>query len=496
MKRKLKNINIQILLVVTTTMFLTVGCSKSFLDVAPQGQAKGQQFWQSQLDATKAVNAMYGNLRSWTWVGFAPIAVESLPSDDAEKGSTPGDATFLNNFDNFTFSSSEGQIQDYWSGKYQEINLCNQVLDHVDTMNFDEGLKARYVGEAKFLRAFSYFRLVRAFGGVPLRLHIPNNPSEYNIPRNTAEEVYTQIEQDLTDAAAVLPVMYDAADVGRATKGAALTLRAKVALYEKKWNDVFDLTNQVMSLGVYSLFPNFEELFRIPNENSPESIFEVQAQYLASDPDASNSQYSQVQADRQVDPSVGWGFNVPTQDLANAFEPGDTRRDGTILFAGETTPQGDQVPAASGSNPSMYNQKSYVPFALAAVDNQGADQNIRVLRYAEVLLMNAEAANELGNTAQALSSLNAVRARARGGNADILPDITTTDQAQLRLAVWRERRYELAMENERFFDLVRQGRAAEVLGTKGFTSGKNELMPIPQNEIDLSGGLLTQNPGY
>ena len=144
----------------------------------------------------------------------------------------------------------------------------------------------------------------------------------------------------------------------------------------------------------------------------------------------------------------------------------------------------------------MYNQKSYVPFGTYVECSEGAEQNIRVIRYADVLLMNAEAANELGNTAQAKTSLNAVRARARAGNDAVLPDVTTDDQGALREAIWHERRVELAMEFDRFFDLVRQGRAPTVLAGKGFKEGKNEVWPIPQNEIDLSAGVLTQNPGY
>jgi hypothetical protein len=473
----------------------TPGCKKSFLDVPPQGQTPAPQFWKTQEDATKAVSAMYANLHSWNNVAFAPIAVESMPSDDAEKGSTPGDATFMNNFDNFSITATEGQVADFWAGEYQTINYANQVLDNVPSITMDANLKSRFLGESKFIRAYAYFRLVRAFGDVPLRLHVPKDNSEYNIPRTPKAQVWAAIEQDLTDAAGVLPQSYSATDVGRATKGAALALHAKVAMYQKKWGDVLNYTNQVMSMG-YSLFPNFEQLFRIPNENNQESIFEIQVQYIPGNNDASNSQYSQVQADRDVSPSVGWGFNVPTQDLVNAFEPGDPRLDATILFAGETTPEGDVVPQPSPGSPTMYNQKSYVPFALAAKNNQGADQNIRVIRYADVLLMNAEAANELNNTAQALSSLEMVRARARQGNSSILPKVTTTDQSALRQAIWHERRVELAMEFDRFFDLVRQGRAAQVLGPKGFKAGINEVMPIPQNEIDLSAGVLTQNPGY
>ncbi|HEY0899300.1 MAG TPA: RagB/SusD family nutrient uptake outer membrane protein [Sphingobacteriaceae bacterium] len=492
MKRHFHQYRNRFALVLLAGAMLGVSCKKDFLDVDPQGQQPSQQFFQTQEDATKAVNAMYANLREWRQVAFAAIAIESMGSDDAEKGSTPGDAAFFNNFDNFTHTATEGQLNDFWTGQYQQINLTNQVLDNIPAIQMDESLKSRYLAEAKFLRAYAYFRLVRAFGGVPLRLQLPKDPSEYNIPRNSSEEVYAAIEKDLTEAAAVLPASYGPADLGRATKGAALALHAKVSMYQKKWQQVFDLTNQVTALG-YSLFPDYEKLFRIQNENNTESVFEIQAATLTAIDGASNSQYSQVQGVRGVT-GGGWGFNVPTEDLANAYEAGDPRRDATIIFRGETTPQGDAIPA-TGDNP-RYNQKSYVPFTTPFRQNEGEEQNIRVIRYADVLLMNAEAANELGNTAQALASLEQVRARARGGNAAILPRVTTTDQAALRQAIWRERRVELAMEFDRFFDVVRQGRGVEVFGPKGFKAGKNELMPIPQTELDLSAGVLTQNPGY
>ena len=503
--KRTRNINIStwgLAVIALPMLLMQTACSKKFLDVNPQGQVPNTLFWVTQDDANKAVNAMYANLRGWTNVAFAPIAVESMGSDDAEKGGGyAGDANFMNDFDNFTLTSTEGQISDFWSGQYQNINLCNQVLDHLDTMNFDANAKARYMAEAKFVRAYSYFRLVRAFGGVPLRLHLPSGATDYNIPRSSKDSTYAAIEQDLTDAAAVLPQSYGVTDIGRATKGAALALHAKVCMYQKKWTDVLNYTNQVMGLG-YSLFPNYEQLFRIANENCSESVFEIQCTYLASNNDASNCQYSQVQADVLVAPSVGWGFNRPTQDLVNEYEPGDPRKDATILFPGETTPEGDVVPAGTPADAfhynSLYNQKSYVPFALAVVTNQGADQNVRVIRYAEVLLMNAEAANESGNAPQALSSLEQVRARARAMSPDpsVLPPVTTTDQTALRTAIWHERRVELAMEFDRLFDLIRQGRAGTVLKPLGFTTGKNELMPIPQNEIDLSAGVLVQNPGY
>jgi hypothetical protein len=472
-------------------------CKKSFLDVPPQAQTPSEQFWKTPADAAQAVNAIYANLRVWEQVAFAPIAVESMGSDEAEKGSSPGDASFHNLYDNFTVTATDGQLYDFWKGQYRSINLCNQVLDNVPNIAMDDALKNRYFAEAKFIRAYNYFRLVRAFGDVPLRLHIPADATEYNIPRTAKADVWAAIEKDLNDAAAVLPQSYGAADIGRATKGAALALHAKVAMYQKKWTDVLNYTNQVMTMG-YSLFPNFEQLFRIANENCSESIFEIQCQRLPSISGASNSQYSQVQGVRGST-GGGWGFNVPTTELVNAFEANDPRMDATIIFRGETTPQGDAIPL-SGDNP-RYNQKSYVPFSLFVSGfNEGCDQNVRVIRYAEVLLMNAEAANEVGgatNTTLALSSLNAVRARARGANPiTVLPPVVTTDQTQLRNAIWQERRVELAMEFDRYFDVIRQGRATAVFGPKGFTAGKNEVWPIPQTEIDLSAGILTQNPGY
>jgi hypothetical protein len=471
----------------------TISCNDSFLDVPPQGEEVADLFFIDEEDATQAVNSIYGNLRGWTNVAFAPIAIESLGSDDAEKGSSLSDAAFLNTYDNFTVTATDGQIADFWGGRYLDINLCNQVLDNIPAIPMNEALKARYLAEAKFARAYSYFRLVRAFGDVPLRLTVAKDAAEFNIPRTPKDQVWAAIEQDLTDAAAVLPTSYSGPDEGRATKGAALALHAKVAMYQGKWNDVLTLTNQVMGLG-YTLFPDYYQLFRIANENSSESIFEIQAALIPGNSSASNSQFSQVQGVRGSE-GGGWGFNVPTQDLADFYETGDPRRNATIIFRGEITPEGDAIPA-SGDNP-MYNQKSYVPFSLwVSGFTEGCQQNIRVIRYADVLLMNAEANNELGNTNAAKASLELVRARARGGNVGVLPEITTNDQATLRTAIWNERRAELAMEFDRYFDVIRQGRGLQVFGSKGWKANKNEVWPVPQNEIDLSTGVLVQNPGY
>ncbi|GGH18666.1 MULTISPECIES: RagB/SusD family nutrient uptake outer membrane protein [Pedobacter] len=474
-----------------STVLFTASCKKDFLNVPPQAQQPSVTFWKTPEDALKGVNAIYANLRSWNNIAFNAIAIESTGSDEADKGSTPTDATFFNLYDQFTVTSTHGSLQDFWTGQYQNINLCNQVLDNIPNISMDESLKNRYLAEAKFVRAYSYFRLVRAYGNVVLRLHVPKDNSEYNLPQSDKATVYAQIEKDLTEAAAVLPQSYGAADLGRATKGAAIGLHAKVAMYQGKWADVLALTNQVMTMG-YDLFPDFEKGFRTENENNIESLFEVQAELVPGNPDASNSQYSQVQGVAGI---MGWGFNTPSEVLANAFEAGDPRRDATILFKGETTPQGDLIPTTVPND--RYNQKSYVPFAMRVSGfNEGAQQNFRVLRFADILLMNAEAANEQNIPSQALTSLNRVRKRARGGNNNILPDVTTTDKTALRNAIWKERQVELAMENDRYFDVIRQGRGSAVFGVKGWKANKNEVWPIPQNEIELSGNLLKQNPGY
>lgn len=482
-----------------TIVFLLAsqGCKKSFLAVPTQAKTPtvNQALFNSEANATAAINAIYANLREWRQTAFAPIAVESMGSDEAEKGSHPGDSEFMTDFDTFTQTSTEGQISDFWNGQYASISLCNQAIDSIPGINMDASLKARYVGEAKFVRAYGYFRLVRAFGGVPLRLHYPKSGADFNLPRAPEAQVWAQIEQDLTDAASVLPQTYGAADVGRATKGAALSLHAKVAMYQNKWSDVLSYTNTVMGMG-YALFPNFEQSFRIPNENNSEEIFEIQCPSVPNDGTADNSQYSQVQGVR-TEPNGGWGFNVPTQVLADAFEPGDPRKAATILYTGATTPEGDVIPAPTADAPSFgYNAKSYVPFSIPFYSNQGEGQDVRVIRYADVLLMNAEAAANLGNTTQALTSLEMVRARARGSNNNILPKVTTTDKTALINAIWHERQVELAMEFDRFYDVIRQGRGPEVFGPKGFKAGKSEHQPLPQNEIDLSAGTLTQNPGY
>lgn len=474
---------------------LTIGglasCSEDFLDVEPEGIGVGEEFFTTAEHARLAINSVYGNTREWNVIAFAHLAITTITSDNAAKGSVPGDAGFMDDYDNFTLTATEGQLNGYWIGQYQAINLTNQILTNVPLIDMDAAEKERILAEAKFFRAYHYFSLVRAFGGVPLRLSVPlpgeqEDPATLNIPRSSAEEVYAQIIKDLTEAAAVLPNR-GATTRGRATQGAALGMLAKVQLYQRNWQEVVNLANQVEGLG-YNLVEDYYSIFRIAGEHNNESIFEIEAQTVPGNCGASNSQWAEVQGVRA---QFGWGFVEPTEDLVNAYEEGDERLDATILFRGETTPEGDLI-NPNAPNP-RYNQKAYVPGFVTNECGYAKDQNVRILRFAEVLLMRAEASNELGDTQQALADLNRVRVRAG------LDPIESATQEELRNLIWHERRVELALENgDRFFDLVRQGRAAEVLQAQGkqFQAGKNELMPIPQQQIILSGGTLTQNPGY
>jgi hypothetical protein len=460
---------------------LVVSCKEDYLDIKQEGAVEAGSFFKTQDDALQATNAIYSFLRSWENSAFPYQYVFGVPADDVIKGSNPGDSSFINVYDNFTYTVSDEGVRGYWIGQWQAVNRTNQVITNVPGIEMDTTLKNRLVAESKMLRAYFYFNLVRIYGGVPIYDKVE---TVYNKPRNSVDEVYNFIISDLMAAADVLPQTYPAADQGRVTKGAALGLLSKVYLYKKDWQKAYDTSNQLISMG-YSLDPDFNHVFRPSGEFGTESVFEVNCQCSSQ---YGGSQYAEVQGVRN---QFGWGFFTPSNALENAFEPGDIRKELTILRNGETTPEGDLIQKGDPQAVDTYNQKIYVPKALN--DNAcgyGSIQNIRILRFAEILLINAEAANELGNTATAIINLNKVRARAQ------LAGTTASGQAALRTAIWHERRVELALEGDRFVDLVRTGQAATVLAPYGFKAGKNEVFPIPLDAMNQSNGVFTQNPGY
>ncbi len=456
----------------------------------------------------------YNDLRAFGVHAIGFLNATSARSDDADKGSTAADGgADYNGFDNFPVIINSGLANGLWTGHFALIQKCNNTLFQIKNntqITATAEIKIQTEAEARFIRGYAYFNMVRMFGRVPLFDSLVTDPAaQNNRPQSSPAQLYTFIEGDLQFAAANLPLSWDPKFVGRATKGAASGLLAKVYITQSKWGLAMGAANTVINSGQYDLTTNYTRIFEEAGENSKESVFEIQATADASVPTNNGIQYTQVQSVRGSGIwNLGWGFNTPSAQLAAAYEPNDPRRARTILFTstptvpgftiyGELTPNGLPNP--------RYNQKVYTEASRrASVGSQsGWWMNVRILRYADVKLMMAEAANEVGGVANATAArdaLNEVRARARiGAPSGTLPDITSLDQAVLRDAIRQERRVELGMEHDRFFDLVRWGISGPVMqaaGKTNFNPSRDNLLPIPQQQLDLSAGVLTQNPGY
>ena len=479
-------------IITTLCFFLLATACTDVIERVPQGDYTLENFFQTEEQAVQSVNAVYNQLRQWDTHVFSFIGMTDIVSDDADKGSIASDGFFLQEIDQFTYTPTNVGPNTVWSGYFRGVFRANLAIDGIpDVPEMDEELRERLIGEAHFLRGYYYFNLVRWFGGVPLLLE--PFPTDFQIPRSSADQIFDQVEADMQAAADVLPDSYGGTDVGRITRGAALGMLAKVALTRQDFQGAADHALEVIDGGNYALLDNYDAIFTPAGENSSESIFEIQA--AAFEIGGGGSQYNEVQGVRGV-PNLGWGFNKPSDDLIAAFERGDPRREATILYVGEILPDGSGIVEGDpGIVGERFNQKAYVGEHPGG--NGNGPGNIRILRYADLLLVAAEALNEIGRPEEALTYLNRVRARARG-TGNVLPDVTTTDQGELRRAIWQERRVELAMEQHRWFDLVRTGRSFDVMKPlrPNFTADKNELFPIPQTEIDLSEGALEQNPGY
>jgi len=481
-------------------LMLYTGCS-DFLDDEPQNYLTQEVFPTTESDALLATNATYTTLRDWLYhSGGYPIL--DIMSDDARKGSNPNDQLpNLGPYDSFDHTTSQDGLDRWWNTLYLGIKRCNVVIELVPDIQMDPELRNRYIAEASFVRAQLYFDLVRAWGGVPL---VTSTVPVPKLPRASADAVYELIISDLEYAIDNLPVKsaYASSDAGRATMGAAQSLLAKVYIFQGDFISAEPLLMEVINSGQYGLESLFINANSVDGNNGIESVFEIGAMELEGNA-AGGNQYANTQGVRGT-PNRGWGFNRPTEDLRNSFETEDPRMKGTIIDLGDTLD--GVVILGDGTTPDVtededgniievecYNRKVWVP-GTNTITQYGHHR--RLIRYADVLLMAAEALNENGKGGQGLIYLNMVRERARQGNNSILPDITTTDMSLLRDAIFNERRYELAMEGFRFWDLVRSGKAADVLGPLGFVVNKHELLPIPQNEIDISQGTLEQNPNW
>lgn len=472
--------------------FLISSCEDD-LNVPPNNAVSEFDFLNNPDNAVQLVNGVYNKQLDYNMYSFPWIGMTSITSDDADKGSTATDTgADKHKMDNLTFDASDISISDVWKGRYDGIYRANNALFYLEQLTIDPTLKNRLIAEVKFLRALFYFDLVRCYGGVPLvttRIDINDSEQITNVVyvRKTKEETYAVIEADLMAAIEILPLksQYSPNDLGRASKGAAQALLAKVYLYQEKWQQAYDMSGEVITSGQYALLANYAEVWREVGENKVESIYEVQATLTNGLRD-----YTNVQGPRGT-PDLGWGFNSPSLALSNAYEADDVRRAATIMYVLPTPfTLWDGFQGSPTWNNPRYNYKAYQSSIEESWngDKGATAKNLRILKYSDILLIRAEAASELGLVTEATDRVNEIRVRA---GLATLTSVTIND-------VWNERRFEMAMEHDRWFDLIRTGQAATAMAANGktFIVGTHERFPIPQDQIIASNGLLLQNPGY
>jgi hypothetical protein len=465
---------------------LALASCQGILDKEPLGTLDAGSFFQTADDVEQATNAAYGPLlfnntnNNFYW-GFA-----ELPSDEAVvggDGSRPG----LTELDFFTYTPRTEEFNDFWALNYKGITQCNTVIEKAAEVEMDATLKSRFIGEAYFLRAYYYFLLTQVFGDVPLLIKI-TPPDELKVPKTPRADVYRQIIADCEFAANALPLQFSGDEVGRATKGAALALAAKTSLYERNWDKVLEYVGRVKELGIYGLMPDYQDNFRENTQNNAESVWEIQHANL--ELGVGNS-LNQWWSSKKF--SEGYGFAEVTQEYVDAFEAGDPRRKFTVASNNEDY---FGLIYKNSFSSTKFSPRKYIQADSTLSQKADGDINYTAIRFAEVLLWEAEALAELNRTAEAQAPLELVRARARtqaDDPATALPPVTVTDQQTMIEALRHERQVELGFEMHRFFDLVRWGIAAQKL--PDFQTGKHEVFPLPQTELDLNPALV-QNPGY
>ena len=480
------------------------GCD-NFLSPAPQGKLTEEVFFSEEEGALMGVNAIYSRLREWDQVGFSWFAICELPSDNSNTGSelSDGSVARLNTVNNFTYNAGVDELNGWWTGNYNAIASCNVALASLNGLE-NEALKVRCMAQARFFRGFFYFNLVKAFGGVPLVMNVPQ-PGEYNKPRATADQVYDEIIKDLTYAAGHLPTraQWGEKELGRVTKGTAQGLLAKVYLFRQNYQQAFNYADSVILDGEYDLHPNYRDLFN-PNSLYSEEVM-LADQFLWQDNRDNESQFVKWQGVRG---QWGWGYLSPTESLVDSYEKDDPRLPATVFFSGDSVQGKGVINFAEGLDPRANHKVIWPASYWNANDFTKMNAHLYFLRYADVLLIYAEAANELGKTAEALDKLELVRERARksvaegSGSTGILPKITETDQGRLREIIWHERRIELALEGHRFFDLIRADKGGPGYALRElqrdkpethFSAALNSVFLIPQKQIDISQGVLQQN---
>jgi len=502
------------------------GCKKSLNIINPDAVTT-TQFWKTAADAQSGVNAIYSTFHRTgpcRWYFFATM----IRAD--EGWSKSGDPNLIANFDQFVVSDyNYGNVYGgLWTDNYFGVNRANQVLDNVPNINMDAGLKARYLGEAKFLRALFYYHLATFFGNVPILLKssLPTDKPE----TSPQAAVWAQVEKDCADAAAVLPASYTGSDIGRATKGAANALMAKAYMQQRNYQAALAPLQAVIQSGVYSLTANYQNNFLDTTEFNSESVFEYGN---ALNPNDTHDDDTDVGAED----NLNYGSSIPPffAPPQLGFTDGEARRWPVAEFEKEKTIAGQRDPRLAvtflfdstdvrGPNfTQIYGQTfasrygtnnvandNFIWFAKLLDYNNGTSaapgnfeifhspNNYRFIRYADVLLLYAECLNATGATASAYQYVDMVRSRA--GLATLSAAKPGLNQDQFLAQLKHERITELTGEGHRWNDLARWGDLGTGLvtrdaGFKNFKAGKNEFFPIPQREIDVN-PKLKQNPGY
>lgn len=488
---------------------LVIMSCKKYLEVSPQGLIEEEAIRNDPQAAEALVTGVYNGLWNSGMHGFSYVGMTNIASDDADKGSNPTDnADNIGMLDRLAMTPSVNALNDLWTGYFRGVVRANQALDKLPLSPAAEEVKKRLEGEVRFVRGLLYFDLVRFFGKLPKLDRVPAteeaNSDKFQV-RASVDSIYDFIISDLEFALANLPIKGAAgAQVGRATKGAAAGLLAKVFLYRQNYQRAFSLSDSIVTqkLGDYGLLDNYASIWRETGSNGRESLFEVQTGINAKC-EAAIGSYVVCQGPRAGGQGgwadLGWGFGGPSQSLLDAYEPGDKRKDATVIFinpGGTVLWDGFRVPGKDSVENFRYNYKAY--HSRGAERNCGKvdylPKNLRVLRFGEIKLIHAEAALALGNAGAAIQDISDLRIRA---------GFPTGVTIVTRESIWKERRVEMALEHDRFFDLIRQnkvspGRAASEFSKDGkvFTANKNEVFPIPQQQIDLSQGKMDQNDGY
>lgn len=477
---------------------LLLSCSEDFLDRQPLDTINTENYPTTAEELVTVVNGAYQPLQWPKLYNLRMWSTDIMAGNSIVGAGGGSDGIETQDMSNFVTNTDNAGVLDLWRGPWPGILMTNIVLDAAPQLDIDEETRNRSMGEAYFLRAHYYFILARFFGDVPLITEPQSADSDLFPSRDPVAQVYELIISDLNAAGELLPPKssYSAENRGRASKGAAYGLLAKVHLTLGNYQQAVQYTTEVENLG-YALNENYADNFSVTNENSVESLFEVQYaseggyDFWSNENQASwTSPFMGPRGANFV--GGGYGWNQPTQEFVDAYEEGDERKDATVLYEGG--PEFDGKEYESRFSFTGYNTRKFlVPISqVSAYDN--SPLNFPILRYADVLLMKAEALNELGQTTLAEDYLNMVRNRAG------LDDIVSLSQADLRNAVLHERRIELAFEGQRWFDLIRVNNGEYGLNFlrsigKNNAAQKHLLFPIPQIELDRNPNLV-QNPGY